>query len=197
VEKQLYADIIAGTADEVTLSRSLAVLAAMLHKHYGMEAVIIIDEYDTPIQQGYANGYYDQVIGFIRNLFSGAFKDNPDLAYGFMTGILRVAKESIFSGMNNLKVNTILDDRYSSYFGFSKDEVAQMLDYYGQKDKLAEVCEWYDGYRFGESDIFNPWSVINYFQRKCKLQAYWVSTSSNDVIGEVLAVPSPDLYEEL
>ncbi len=197
VEKQLYADIIAGTADEVTLSRSLAVLAAMLHKHYGMEAVIIIDEYDTPIQQGYANSYYDQVIGFIRNLFSGAFKDNPDLAYGFMTGILRVANESIFSGMNNLKVNTILDDRYSSYFGFSKDEVAQMLDYYGQKDKLAEVCDWYDGYQFGQTEIFNPWSVINYVDEKCVPKAFWLSTGSNDIIGEIIASATPEITENL
>ena len=197
VEKQLYAAIIAGTTDEVTLSRSLAVLASMLHKHYGMEAVIIIDEYDTPIQQGYANGYYDQVIGFIRNLFSGAFKDNPDLAYGFMTGILRVAKESVFSGMNNLKVNTILDDRYSSYFGFSKDEVEQMLDYYRQKNKLAEVCDWYDGYQFGQTEIFNPWSVINYVDDKCVPKAFWLSTGSNDIIGEIITSATPEITENL
>ena len=197
VERQLYNAIIAGTADEVTLSRSLAVLSAMLHKHYVMEAIIIIDEYDTPIQQGYANGYYDQVIGFIRNLFSGAFKDNPDLAYGFMTGILRVAKESIFSGMNNLKVNTILDDRYSSYFGFSKDEVEQMLDYYGQKDKLTEVCDWYDGYQFGQTEIFNPWSVINYVDEKCVPKAFWLSTGSNDIIGEIVASATPEITRNL
>ena len=197
VEKQLYAAVIAGTADEVTLSRSLAVLAAMLHKHYGTETVIIIDEYDTPVQQGYANGYYDQVIGFIRNLFSGAFKDNPDLAYGFMTGILRVAKESIFSGMNNLKVNTILDDRYSSYFGFSRDEVEQMLAYYGQNNKLTEVCDWYDGYQFGRTEIFNPWSVINYVDEKCVPKAFWLSTGSNDIIGEIIASATPEIIENL
>ena len=197
VEKQLYSAIISGTADEVTLSRSLAVLASMLHRHYGMETVIIIDEYDTPIQQGYAHGYYDQVISFIRNLFSGAFKDNPDLAYGFMTGILRIAKESIFSGMNNLKVNTILDDRYSSYFGFSRDEVEQMLDYYGQKDKLAEACDWYDGYQFGQKEIFNPWSIINYVDEKCVPKAFWVSTGSNDIIGEIIAAATPEITENL
>ncbi len=196
VEKQLYTAIIAGTTDEVTLSRSLAVLAAMLHKHYGVETVIIIDEYDTPIQQGYAHGYYDQVIAFIRNLFSGAFKDNPDLAYGFMTGILRVAKESIFSGMN-MKVNTILDDRYSRYFGFTKDEVEQMLTYYGQKDKLAEVCDWYDGYQFGQTEIFNPWSVINYVDEKCVPKAFWLSTGSNDIIGETIASATPEITENL
>ena len=197
VEKQFYEDIISGKADEVALSRSLAVQASMLHKHYGTEAVIIIDEYDTPIQQGYASGYYDQAIGFIRNLFSGAFKDNPDLAYGFMTGILRVAKESIFSGMNNLKVDTILDDRYSGYFGFSKGEVAELLSYYGQENKLSEACEWYDGYQFGTMNIFNPWSVINYVDEKCVPKAFWVSTGSNEMIGEIIAGATPEITENL
>ena len=197
VEKQTYQMIINGQADEVTLSRSLALLSAMLHKHYGMEAVIIIDEYDTPIQQGYASGYYDQVIAFIRNLFSGAFKDNSDLAYGFLTGILRVAKESIFSGMNNLKVNTIMDDRYSEYFGFTSEEVARMLAYYGREDKMAEVCEWYDGYQFGKTEIFNPWSVINYVDDNCYPKAFWQSTGSNEIIGDIIAAATPEITENL
>ena len=197
VEKQTYQMIINGQADEVTLSRSLVLLSAMLHKHYGMEAVIIIDEYDTPIQQGYASGYYDQVIAFIRNLFSGAFKDNSDLAYGFLTGILRVAKESIFSGMNNLKVNTIMDDRYSEYFGFTREEVARMLAYYGREDKMAEVCEWYDGYQFGKTEIFNPWSVINYVDDNCYPKAFWQSTGSNEIIGDIIAAATPEITENL
>ena len=197
VELQTYQAIIAGQGDEVMLSRSLSVLSSMLHKHYGKEAIIIIDEYDTPIQQGYACGYYDQVISFIRNLFSGAFKDNPHLAYGFMTGILRVAKESIFSGMNNLKVNTILDNRYSSYFGFTKEEVAQMLAYYGKEEKLVEVCDWYDGYQFGQTEIFNPWSVINYVDDSCQPKAFWQSTGSNEIIGEIIAQASPTIVENL
>ena len=169
----------------------------MLRKHYGIETVIIIDEYDTPIQQGYASGYYDQVVAFVRNLFSGAFKDNSSLAYGFMTGILRVAKESIFSGMNNLKVNTIMDDRYGAYFGFSKEEVAQMLAHYGHADKLVEVCEWYDGYQFGSTEIFNPWSVINYVDEKCWTKAFWQSTGSNEIIGDILAAATPEITENL
>ena len=192
VEKQAFRAIIDDQADEVALSRSLSLLSAMLCKHYGIETVIIIDEYDTPIQQGYASGYYDQVVAFVRNLFSGAFKDNSSLAYGFMTGILRVAKESIFSGMNNLKVNTIMDDRYSAYFGFSKEEVAQMLAHYGHADKLAEVCEWYDGYQFGSSEIYNPWSVINYVDENCYPKAFWQSTGSNEIIGDILAAATPE-----
>ena len=183
VEKAYYHKLIDGTADAVEMARSLAVLSAMLHKHHGKEAIIIIDEYDTPIQQGYSQGYYNEVIGFIRNLFSGAFKDNPHLAYGFLTGILRVAKESIFSGMNNLKVHSIMDDRFSEYFGFTKEEVTDMLTVYGQADKLDEVCEWYDGYRFGKTSIFNPWSVINYIDENCFPKAYWQSTGSNEIIG--------------
>ncbi len=197
VEKQAFQAITSGQADEVALSRSLALLSAMLHKHYGIETVIIIDEYDTPIQQGYASNYYEQVIAFVRNLFSGAFKDNPSLAYGFMTGILRVAKESIFSGMNNLKVNTILDDRYSEYFGFSREEVANMLAYYGCGDKFAEVCEWYDGYQFGSIEIFNPWSVINYVDENCYPKAFWQSTGSNEIIGEIIAAATPEITENL
>ncbi len=197
VEKQLYRQIIRGQADEVTLSRSLALLSAMLCRHYGRETVIIIDEYDTPIQQGYVSGYYDQVIAFIRNLFSGAFKDNPNLAYGFLTGILRVAKESIFSGMNNLKVNTVLDDRYSEYFGFSRQEVSELLAYYGREDKTAEVCSWYNGYQFGKSEIFNPWSVINYVDDGCFPKAFWQFTGSNEIIGSIIASATPEITANL
>ena len=197
VERNYYRKIIEGQADDVDLARSLFMLSAMLHKHHGAEAVIIIDEYDTPIQQGYESGYYDEVIAFVRNLFSGAFKDNSSLAFGFMTGILRVAKESIFSGMNNLKVNTIMDDRFSSYFGFTKDEVETMLTYYGREDKLGEVCEWYDGYRFGGSEIFNPWSVINYVDEGCVPKAFWQSTGSNEIIGTIISAATDEVTEKL
>ena len=197
VEKRYYQKVVEGDADEVELARSLSMLSAMLHKHYGMETVIIIDEYDTPIQQGYASGYYDEVIDFIRNLFSGAFKDNRSLAYGFLTGILRVAKESIFSGMNNLKVNTIMDDRFSTFFGFSKAEVEEMLRYYGRSDRLDEVCQWYDGYRFGSSDVFNPWSVINYIDEDCHPKAFWQYTGSNEIIGDILSMASAEITENL
>lgn len=197
VEQAYYQAVINDTVNDVELARSLAMLSAMLKKHHGMETVIIIDEYDTPIQQGFISNYYDAAIGFIRNLFSGAFKDNPALAYGFMTGILRVAKESIFSGMNNLKVNTILDNRYSEYFGFTRQEVKDILTYYGKADKMDEVCRWYDGYRFGKTEIFNPWSVINYLDADCTPKAYWQSTGSNDVIGDIIANATPEISENL
>ena len=176
---------------------SLAMLSQMLHEHHGVEPMIMIDEYDTPIQQGHTCGFYDDAVLFIRNLFSGAFKDNRHLKYGFLTGILRVAKESIFSGLNNLKINSILDDRYSEYFGFTPEDVRRMAAYYGAADKYDEICAWYDGYRFGHSEIFNPWSVVNYFSNGKKPGCYWVSTGSNDVIGEMLAQANETTYERL
>ena len=169
----------------------------MLHEHHGIAPVIIIDEYDIPIQQGHMKGFYDDVVSFIRNLFSGGLKDNRHLSYGILTGILRVAKESIFSGLNNLKINSILDEKYSQYFGFTTAEVRAMAAYYGVPDKYDEICQWYDGYRFGDTDIFNPWSVINYFNNNCKPKAFWQFTGSNDIIGEVLANADEDIYERL
>lgn len=196
-DERKYARLAEGNVTEVELSSALADLSAMLHKHYGIAPVIIIDEYDTPIQQGYMKGYYEEITLFMRNLFSGGFKDNKHLAFGFLTGILRVAKESIFSGMNNLSINSVLDHKYSAYFGFTSDEVREMAAYYGASDKYDEICEWYDGYRFGKTEIFNPWSVVNYFSNECEPRAFWVSTGSNDVIGEVLAEADEEIYHRL
>lgn len=196
-EKQYLVDLLEGKANENDVALFFLNLSRMLHAHYEMETVIIIDEYDTPIQQGHTQGYYDKMIGFMRALFSGGLKDNPHLSYGFLTGILRVAKESIFSGLNNLKINSVLDQRYSEYFGFTEAEVRTMAKYYGVSDKYEEVCEWYDGYRFGRTEIFNPWSVIGYFNNECVPQAFWQSTGSNDIISEVLANATKETYERL
>ena len=195
--KQKIKDFLAGKADENDCMAAFATLSEMLDKHYGIAPIIIVDEYDTPIQQGYMRGFYDSVIRFMRNLFSGGLKDNKHLSYGFLTGILRVAKESIFSGLNNLTINSVLDNKYSSYFGFTPEEVREMATYYGVADKYDEICEWYDGYRFGKSDIFNPWSVINYFNNECEPRAFWQSTGSNDIIGEILAEADKDIYDRL
>ena len=192
-----YQKITQGKADSNDFMLSLMMLSKMLHDHHGIEPMVIIDEYDTPIQQGHSCGFYDDVVLFIRNLFSGAFKDNKHLKHGFLTGILRVAKESIFSGLNNLKINSILDNRYSEYFGFTPDEVREMAAYYGAPDKYDELCAWYDGYRFGDAEIFNPWSVINYFSNECKPGCYWLSTGSNDIIGEMLTHADEVTYHRL
>lgn len=196
-EKEQYHLLAGENANEIDYQMSLQLLSLLLHKHYGKECIIIIDEYDTPIQQGHICDFYPKTIHFMRNLFSGGLKDNPHLAFGFLTGILRVAKESIFSGMNNLKINSILDSDYSSYFGFTKNEVIDMLQYYGYENKYQEICEWYDGYRFGNTEIFNPWSVINYIADKCFPKAFWQSTGSNEIIGEIISNASNEINENL
>lgn len=196
-EKRAFEKLLSGNTDEVELSRALLDLTAMLHKHYGIAPIVIIDEYDIPIQQGYMENYYEEIIRFMRNLFSGGLKDNRHLSYGFLTGILRVAKESIFSGLNNLTVNSVLEHKYSAYFGFTAEEVKEMAKYYGVSEKYDEICEWYDGYRFGRTDIFNPWSVINYFNNECEPRAFWQSTGSNEIIGEVIAQADSEVYDRL
>ena len=196
-DKAYYEKVVLGQATETELVSAFKVLSKMLEKHYGIGTVIIIDEYDTPIQQGHVCGFYDKVVGFMRNLFSGGLKDNPHLSFGFLTGILRVAKESIFSGLNNLKINSVLDNRYSEYFGFTPDEVREMAAYYHVEDKYGEICDWYDGYQFGRSEIFNPWSVINYFGNECQPKAFWQSTGSNDIINEILLLSDAETTENL
>lgn len=197
VDKDYFRRVMERRATPTELTSAFLTLTKMLHEHHGIAPVIIIDEYDTPIQQGHTKDFYDQVILFMRNLFSGGLKDNRHLSFGFLTGILRVARESIFSGMNNLAINSILDDKYSAYFGFTAEEVRDMAAYYGAADRYDELCEWYDGYQFGRTGIFNPWSVINYFRGECTPGAYWQSTGNNEIIGEVLSQASPDIYERL
>ena len=196
-EKEQYHLLAGDSGDEVDCQMGLQLLSLLLHKHYGRECIIIIDEYDTPIQQGHTCNFYPEIVNFMRNFFSGGLKDNPHLAFGFLTGILRVAKESIFSGMNNLKTYSILDDGCSSYFGFTEKEVKDMLRYYGKDDKYNELSEWYDGYRFGNTEIFNPWSVINYISDNCFPKAFWQSTGSNEIIGEIIQAATPEITKDL
>ena len=186
IDKAFYLKMLDGDASEVECEASLGQLSHILSAAYGTRVVVIIDEYDTPIQQGYSNGYYNEVIAFMRNLFSAVLKDNTDLEFGLLTGILRVAKESLFSGLNNLTVNTILDEKYSDYFGFTAQDVEEMAAYYGKKEKLSELKDWYDGYRFGKTEIYNPWSVISYFNNNCNPKAFWSRTSSNDILMEII-----------
>ena len=193
-EKEQYHRFASENINEVDCQMGLQLLSLLLHKHYNKECVIIVDEYDTPIQQGHLCDFYNEIVDFMRNFFSGGLKDNPHLAFGFLTGVL---KESIFTGMNNLKTNSILDNSYSSYFGFTNEEVKDMLAYYEYEDKYQEILEWYDGYRFGNTEIFNPWSVINYISDQCFPKAFWQSTGSNDIIGEIIGTATPEITENL
>lgn len=196
-EKEYFSKILDTTANEVELTSALERLSKMLAAYYEKAPIIIIDEYDTPIQEGYSKDFYDEIIGFMRNFFSGAFKDNKNLSYGFLTGILRIAQESIFSGLNNLTVNSVMDEEYDSFFGFTSDEVKEMLDYYGMAEKENELKDWYDGYLFGGEEIYNPWSVINYISRGCIPQAYWVNTGKNEILEDVMRVATDDITERL
>ena len=196
-EKDFFSKILNGTANEVELASALERLSKMLRVQYGTAPVIIIDEYDTPIQEGHSKDFYEEIIGFMRNFFSGAFKDNRNLSYGFLTGILRIAQESIFSGLNNLVVNSVMDEAYDKYFGFTGEEIHKMLGYYGVLEKEAELKDWYDGYIFGKKEIYNPWSVINYVSKGCVPQAYWVNTGKNEILEDVLKTATDEVTERL
>lgn len=196
-EKDYFLKILDGNANEVDISSALERLSKILAIHYKKNPIIIIDEYDTPIQEGYIKEFYDKIISFMRNFFSGAFKDNKYLSYGFLTGILRISQESIFSGMNNISVHSLFDEEYESYFGFTEDEVKNMLSYYGKLDKETELKNWYDGYLFGKKEIYNPWSVINYISRDCIPQAYWANSGSNEILHEVMQTLNDDSVQRL
>lgn len=186
-----------GALSDVEYSRALLNLTRMLAAHHGRKVIILIDEYDTPIQQGFTRGFYQDVIAFMRNFLSGGLKDNTSLAFGVLTGIMRVSKENLFSGLNNLTVNTVLDEKYSCYFGFTGDEVQKMADYYGKSDGMQEIRKWYDGYRFGQSEIYNPWSVTSYFANDGQAKTFWANTSDNEIIREVLQELTLEIADEL
>lgn len=196
-EKQYFTRILNGSASYMDLTVALEKLSKMLSSYYGIAPIIIIDEYDTPIQEGYSKDFYNEIIDFMRMFFSGAFKDNRNLSFGFLTGILRIAQESIFSGLNNLYVNSIVDEDYCQFFGFTASEVYEMLSYYSMTDKMEELKEWYDGYLFGNEEIYNPWSVINYVAKKGIPQAYWANTGKNEILIDVLQAATEEIREKL
>ncbi|MDO5320259.1 MAG: AAA family ATPase, partial [bacterium] len=179
------------------LAESLGLLAEAIHAHTGKLPVILIDEYDQPITTASVNGFYDEMCTFMRVFLSGALKDNEHCHLGLMTGVLRVAKEGILSGLNNPKVWTVFDEQFSKYFGFTGDEVETMAKYYGAEDKLPEIKAWYNGYAFGGTEIYNPWSVLQYFDHGCKPDAYWLDTSSNDLITELVRDLPHDMVKTL
>ena len=166
--------------------KSLKMLTVYLWKHYGVKTILLLDEYDAPIQHAWEDGYYEDMIRFMRQVYSEVLKGNDALEFAVLTGVLRVAKESIFSGLNNLKVCSVLSEDYSDIFGFTGQEVARMAADLQMEDKLPEIRAWYDGYSFGGSEIYNPWSVIMYFDAKCKPAPYWVNTSGNGIIKYML-----------
>ena len=171
-------------------------LSNYLYEYYGEKAIILIDEYDAPIINAFDKGYYNEAVNFFQTFYSSALKTNNSLKYGILTGITRIIKEGIFSGLNNLKVDTILNKKYSEYFGLLESEVVEMLDYFGMKYKIEEVKEWYNGYIFGESEVYNPWSIVNYIDNR-EIKAYWANVSGNTLLENMLNHAGESVYEDL
>ncbi len=194
-EKEDFRSISQGMP-EVTATMAIYQLAKFLYKHYGKKAIILLDEYDTPMQEAYVNGYWEELVAFTRSLFNATFKTNPSLERAIMTGITRVSRESIFSDLNNLEVVTTTSEKYAYSFGFTEKEVFTALDDFGLSDRRQEVKNWYDGFTFGGySDIYNPWSVLNYLDKK-KAAAYWANSSSNSLAGKLIREGSVGLKQE-
>ncbi|MGL6063642.1 MAG: AAA family ATPase [Fusobacteriaceae bacterium] len=194
-DKKIFEQNLSKEAETNSLDSSIIYLSKMLSNYYGKKVVVLIDEYDTPLTSSHVSGYYNEAILFFRNLLSAVFKDNNSLSFGVMTGITKVAKESIFSGLNNLENATILDNKYN-HFGLKEDEVEALLKHYELEYSIDEVKKWYNGYKFGENKVYNPWSIINYANDR-KIKSYWINTSSNDLIKELLRNKSTELQEEL
>ena len=190
-------------ADDASLyTDALGFLSACLARYHGSNTIILIDEYDVPLENAYLHGFYDEMIGFIRSLFESALKTNPYLERGIITGCLRIRKESIFTGLNNLEVDSVLHTRYADSFGFTEAEVKTMLAYYALSSALPEVKEWYDGYLFNRIEIYNPWSILKYVNdRKDHVTQfalpYWSNTSSNSIIREMVGEADEEAKEDL
>ena len=191
-EKAFYKSVSMDMSDAI-ISTSLNKLCVFMYKYYGKKVIIILDEYDTPMQEAYMNGYWDELVALTRSLFNSTFKTNPYLERGIMTGITRVSKESIFSDLNNLVVVTTTSNQYNTAFGFTEEEVFTALDEQGISDEKEKVKEWYDGFTFGnKKDIYNPWSIINYLKFK-KYETYWADSSSNGLVNELIRTGSAEI----
>ena len=196
VEKRQFDKIWEIIGNERNFKTSLLDLSNYLNKYYGEKVIILIDEYDAPIINAFDKGYYNEAISFFQTFYSSALKTNNSLKYGILTGITRIIKEGIFSGLNNLYVNTILSKDYSEYFGLLESEVIEMLEYFDMKYKIEEVREWYNGYIFGESKVYNPWSIVNYVREK-KIKAYWANVSGNTLLENMLDHAGESVYDDL
>ena len=186
-DKELLTQLLSRNMEEDTITSSLQELTELLEAHFSKKAVVLIDEYDVPLAKAYENGYYNEMVLLIRNLFGNVLKTNDSLAFAVLTGCLRIAKESIFTGLNNFKVYSITNTEFDETFGFTNEEVRKMLVYYGLDSHFEEVKAWYDGYRFGNADVYCPWDVVNYCEdhkenTNAELQNYWMNTSGNEVI---------------
>ncbi|MBR3722262.1 MAG: AAA family ATPase, partial [Selenomonadaceae bacterium] len=196
-EKEYFNSIINRKSDSVDLQKSLKNLTTWLNRYHKKPALVLIDEYDAPIQYAFDYGYYDEAITFMRNYLSAVLKSNPDLDFAILTGVLRIAKESIFSSLNNLEVASVASGRYQSVMGFDNDEIKQITIDFHCPEKLSEIKKWYDGYNFSGTNIYNPWSVINYILHDCRPSIYWLNTSGNSILKELLKRTDKKQSQEL
>ncbi|MCD8207205.1 MAG: ATP-binding protein [Bacteroidales bacterium] len=197
-DAEIFRTIGKETAGEASFADSLRFLSEALFIYYGVKPIILIDEYDVPVQKGYEEGYYSDVIKFIRSLFSSAFKGTDlKITFAVITGAMRISKESMFTGLNNLGEYSVLDDEYSQYFGFTKEEIIKILVDFNHPEKEKEICDWYDGYHFGKTDIFNPWSVSKYVTKNFTPAAYWLKSSENSIMMDLLRNPTDKDVETL
>ena len=199
-EKEAFEEILGNKTEDI--EDSLRLLSQLLYQHYGQKTVLLIDEYDVPLDKAYHYGYYREMVALIRGLFGQALKTNEYLQFAVLTGCLRVAKESIFTGLNNFDVNSIVDARYDEHFGFTNQEVLQLLSDYGLDEHAAEMKAWYDGYRFGYADVYCPWDVINYAKKlladpKARPQAFWINTSGNDLVKDFVDEADATTQDEI
>ena len=196
VEKRQFDKIWEMTGNEKNFKTSLLDLSKYLNKYYSKKVIVLIDEYDSPIINAFDKGYYNEAIEFFQVFYSSALKTNDSLKYGILTGITRIIKEGIFSGLNNLYVNTVLSKNYAEYFGLLESEVIEMLDYFNMKYKIEEVRSWYNGYLFGNEQIYNPWSIVNYLREK-EIKSYWANVSGNMLLGNMLDNVGESVYTDL
>ena len=201
-EKSAFVRFLDGQDTRSDVQDSLRLLSQLLYRHYGQKVILLIDEYDVPLDKAYHHGYYNEMVALIRGLFGQALKTNDYLQFAVLTGCLRVSKESIFTGLNNFDVNSIVDIEHDEQFGFTNAEVRQLLTDYGLQDHFAEAKEWYDGYRFGNADVYCPWDVINYAKKlhadpNAEPQAFWINTSSNDLVREFVEIADKNTQNEI
>ena len=201
-EKELYNSILRQKADTASFAKSIAFLSECLAKYHNQKVIILIDEYDVPLENAYFNGFYDEMVSFIRSLFESALKTNESLKFAVITGCLRISKESIFTGLNNLNVVSVLNEDYAEYFGFTQQEVDTLFEFYGITQKREEARRWYDGYLFGNTEVYNPWSIIYYVQdiiyKNTEFpKPYWSNTSSNSIVRELINNSDDTTRQEL
>ena len=201
-DKNDFETMLSAEPDALRFNESIKLLSSCLYQYYGTKVIILIDEYDVPLESAYFSGYYDEMVSFIRSLFESALKTNPALEFSVITGCLRISKESIFTGLNNLDVNTILSGLYSEYFGFLQPEVDELMSYYSITEKMPEMKRWYDGYMFGKTEVYNPWSVISQtkawsLDRDAFAAAWWANSSSNNIIRTLVGKSDAETREAL